>query len=80
MKENKRNFAQYSRIFGLFLLSTNYYTALVYFDPRLFFVPFTNWALMFTTSSILLSFKAARDVKNFGFSSLVIPSDKMATN
>ena len=78
MKENKSNFAQYSRLFGLFLMSSNYYTALVYFNPKTFLVPFTNWTLMFTTASIMLSYRAATDTKHFGYSSLV-PPDKKAS-
>lgn len=57
----------------MLLLSLNYLIAFFVSDLSYFFVPFSNWALMFTTASLLLSYRAVSDVEHFGFSSLVHP-------
>ena len=48
-----------------------YVTYFMYMDAEHFFVPFTNWALMITTISLIASISASNDTVNFGHDALV---------
>ena len=65
-QQGKINAAQRMRYLGLFLTCMCYVTYFMYMDWHGFFIPFTNWALMITTLSLLASIQAANDTTNFG--------------
>ena len=53
------------RYLGLALVGCCYVTYFLYMDWHGFFIPFTNWALMITTASLMASISAANDNVNF---------------
>ena len=54
------------RYAGLFLVGMCYVTYFLYMDWHGFLIPFTNWALMITTASLVASIQACEDTVNFG--------------
>lgn len=62
--------AQRARLACLVLISFPYLTAALFWDFHYFFVPFTNWTLMVTTLSLLMTMYAATDPINYGESAL----------
>ena len=54
------------RYLGLALTLCCYVTYFLYMDWHGFLIPFTNWALMLTTVSLMASISAADDSVNFG--------------
>lgn len=53
------------RFVCLFLISLPYLTAALFWDFHNFFIPFTNWTLIMTTLSLLLTINGAHDTANY---------------
>ena len=56
---------QIVRLLCLSLICLPYITSYLYWDWHYFLVPFTNWTLVITTLSIILSFCAGCDKQHF---------------
>lgn len=70
VNENSYFTPQRARLFCLVLISLPYLTAVLFWDFHNFFVPFTNWTLIMTTLSLLLTINAARDTAHYHESAL----------
>ena len=60
------NFAQWFRVLGILMCLSCFFTSFISFPLERFFFPFTNWTLIITTVSLILSYLASTDKHNFG--------------